>query len=410
MFTLERYETIAEFRQETELQAVVEKLCALGYRALFRSAVAEIGNVIGVETSDLPAGELFGEPDARFYRSEGLAGEVFFTDRGIYLLQPHGARLLAWEVRPHSFPGQLNEFAKHVAQAAQDSLDGRRLRGMSFDWRPGELWSRSRVSPEDAAAKELKIHPATRIAEELEHAQVLIDPADRRLLLTLAKLGKTRSGDTTGGSEGGAVRLLDAGLVGREYLVTCRQDSHSICTLLSREELDAATGDTFRCPTCGRALREELVEEIYSPTDAGRAMLNGSHWMTVWVTDLLVEAGVPADAISWGAAAGEDEIDIVVETLGTRVFLELKDREFGLGDAYPFASRVDRYGGSFGVVISTESIGNEPRKYLRMNSAAPAYSRSKGRPTSPYASRLLSKRSLPMLPRSAFTTSPISPA
>jgi hypothetical protein len=33
------------------------------------------------------------------------------------------------------------------------------------------------------------------------------------------------------------------------------------------------------------------------------------------------------------------------DALGPRVFFELKDREFGLGDAYPFAIRVGRYGG-----------------------------------------------------------------
>jgi hypothetical protein len=86
--------------------------------------------------------------------------------------------------------------------------------------------------------------------------------------------------------------------------------------------------------------------------------------MTIWITKLLTEAGVSLDSITWNGAAGEDEIDIIVNVNGQKVFFELKDREFGLGDAYPFTFRVARYGGDFGLVISTEQIGDEAKKFL----------------------------------------------
>jgi hypothetical protein len=68
--------------------------------------------------------------------------------------------------------------------------------------------------------------------------------------------------------------------------------------------------------------------------------------------------------MAWGAAAGEDEIDITLDLATEKVFFELKDREFGLGDAYPFATRVSRYGADFGVVISTEAVGGEAKTFL----------------------------------------------
>ena len=87
--------------------------------------------------------------------------------------------------------------------------------------------------------------------------------------------------------------------------------------------------------------------------------------MTIWVTELMVSAGIAKDSIAWNPAAGEDELDIMTDALGPRVFFELKDREFGLGDAYPFAFRASRYGGTFGVVVSTDRVAEEAKKFFQ---------------------------------------------
>ena len=87
--------------------------------------------------------------------------------------------------------------------------------------------------------------------------------------------------------------------------------------------------------------------------------------MTIWITELLKSAGINSESIKWGATAGDDEIDIIVDIHGAKAFFELKDREFGVGDAYPFLYRVDRYGGSFGVVVSTARIADEVKKIFQ---------------------------------------------
>lgn len=97
-------------------------------------------------------------------------------------------------------------------------------------------------------------------------------------------------------------------------------------------------------------------------------MLNGSHWMTVWITSILVNSGISLDQISWGATAGDDEIDIIARVHGQVIFFELKDRMFGLGDAYPFTARVQRYGAHAGLIISTEGIAEEVRKFIKEQS------------------------------------------
>jgi hypothetical protein len=85
---------------------------------------------------------------------------------------------------------------------------------------------------------------------------------------------------------------------------------------------------------------------------------------TIWITDLLVTAGIPKADVAWNATASEDELDLMVDVLGPRVFFELKDREFGLGDAYPFSYRVARYGGVFGVVVTTDKVAGEAKKFF----------------------------------------------
>ena len=51
-------------------------------------------------------------------------------------------------------------------------------------------------------------------------------------------------------------------------------------------------------------------------------------------------------------------------------FFELKDRMFSLGDAYPFIARVQRYGATTGVILSTDGVAKEVQRFLREQSGA----------------------------------------
>lgn len=86
--------------------------------------------------------------------------------------------------------------------------------------------------------------------------------------------------------------------------------------------------------------------------------------MTVWVTSVLVHLGIPLADVSWGATGAEDEVDIIVSIYGQEVFFELKDREFGLGDGYPFSSRLQRYGATQGVIVTTDVVAAEVKRFL----------------------------------------------
>ena len=188
----------------------------------------------------------------------------------------------------------------------------------------------------------------------------------RGFLVNLAKVGnKARSADAASLlDEESRNELIGAGLIRKEYLLVCRQDSRTICSIPDRDEFESTIGQKLTCTSCGRLFVDELIQDIYALTPSARSLLEGSHWMTLWVTSLLVNSGVQGERIKWNAAAGDDELDIVAEIHGLKVFFELKDREFGLGDAYPFSFRIERYGGDVGVVVTTESVADEADKFF----------------------------------------------
>jgi hypothetical protein len=252
--------------------------------------------------------------------AESTVGEIFFLgspSERVYLLQPDGARLHAWEIRNHSIPSALAEFLALAESAAKSTLDGRRLRGMSFEWRqtterdPGfSAYRGIAVRPRPAGTPVLTTRPAEYTTEELAAARLLIAPEVRNFLLELARLGKARSIDSGLKPEATAI-LLSGNIIRREFLMLCKQDFHTICKISDRSEAEGKTGSNFTCTVCGRLFKDELLQEIFGLTELGKGLLTSSRWMAIWVTHLLTEAGIPKDLILWNATAGEDELDVM---------------------------------------------------------------------------------------------------
>lgn len=360
----------AELRSPAEFDGIIEKLQAQGYRPVLRSAAETLTSVAEVDID--PAAVVAALDDIRYrsVRDDRIPyGEVFFREESAFVLRPLGSNLIAAEVHHHSDASAVLDFCNDVETAARDSLDGRRLRGMSFDWAEIDPPRSRRYTPygrEDADRPELVTQPVVFDETDLAVATALVSGPCRSFSIRLAQVGKARSVDAGAEADVSITSpLLAGGVIRREYLVVCRQDSRTLCTVTERTELSGATGSGPRCSVCGRAFGEELIQEIYALTDAARRGLTNSRWMNVWLTNELEALGVPRSAIAWNAAAGEDEIDVMVDLLGQKIFFELKDREFGLGDAYPFMFRVSRYGGDIGVVISTEKIGEEAKRFLQ---------------------------------------------
>lgn len=304
-------------------------------------------------------------------RPDGLLGEVFVKGDSLLMLIPDSHRLLAWELRPHASPAQIDQFLVDVENAVRSRLDGRRVRGMEFIWKDdkspiGQRARMLRARELRATDNRLETHDADFKNVDLERSKLVAQRANREFLLKLAKIGnKARSSDASSLLDGAPLdALMGAGIIRKEYLLVCRQDSRTICSIPDRARLEETIGSELRCTGCGRAFTDEIIQDIYALTPEARTLLNGSHWMTIWVSSCLIDAGVPIEKIKWSGSAGDDELDIIADIHGLKVFFELKDREFGLGDAYPFSFRVDRYNGDVGVVITMDTIADEAQKFL----------------------------------------------
>lgn len=374
----------AALRSQHELDGILRRLISSGYVPIMRTGAHAILKSCGAQGAIISnqctmiLSHMFAVSDSTpSYSIIQVLGDIFTHNHNIIAIQPAGARLGICEIRDHESPSHLSEFCDFVATAAKSTIDGRRLRGMDFEWVEAPIPHGRRVIRRAGLVrpvKDLQTKNAVLSEEDARDAALIVDRERREFMLRLAQLGKARSVDAQVDIEASISSLLENELVRKEFLVLCRKDSRTLCTVETREELEGDSGQKFKCSVCGRSFSAELIEEIFALTARGRKMLTSSHWMTIWVTSILVECGIPLEQIKWGATAGEDEIDIVAEIQGQSIFFELKDREFGLGDTYPFTARVQRYGARAGVIISMDDIAEEADKFLSEQS------RSLGRP------------------------------
>lgn len=364
MFVIEGREGRAEIKDQKEIDRIAEKLAEKGYIKVLGSVVDALCNAASVKAQITTDQILYGRPYAR--RRQGVPiGEMFFREQSGFVILPVRGGLQVWGFRHHTCQSTIEQFCQDFEEAARASLDGRRLRGMDFTWQSASMQSASRAryweEGEEAKEIELGIQPDY-TPEEVELTKLLLDRNVRTFVLRLAQVKKARAVDVSEGVD--VQKLIDRDLIRQEYLIVCREDSHTISILPSQESLEQI-GEGVRCPTCSRSFREELVQEIYVLTDQARSLISGSRWMSIWVTGILLENGVEKENLRWGLEINGEELDILLNIWGHKVFFELKDREFGLGDAYPFVYRVSRYGGSLGVVVTTDKVAKDAKKFLK---------------------------------------------
>lgn len=372
MFVLQGKEAKAEFRDQAEIDVVIRGLKNKGLSPVLRSMLDAACQSVQLPQNMLPVSALLADP--RFRRrpagEQTPIGELFHYNEKLYLLAPISKRISVWEVRCHTAPSELDVVAGMVESAAKGGLDGRRIRGMDFQWKEATPSRRRYTRPGRFHEERMNTKQAQYTENEVKQANALVNAVNREFLMNLAQVGKARSKDAAAFSnESITSPLLANNLIRKEYLVVCKQDSRTLCSVPDKAHLEGDVGSLMRCTTCGRHFKDELVQEIFALTEDARSLLNGSHWMTIWITEMLRTSGVANEKIKWNAAAGDDELDIVAEIQGMTAFFELKDREFGLGDAYPFSFRIERYGGDVGVVLTMDKVASEAKKFISEQAA-----------------------------------------
>lgn len=306
-----------------------------------------------------------------------IVDEIFFKDGNLFTLENSNEMTIASMIGYEGEENILDEFCKEVSNSVKINFDGRRIRGMVFEWR--SFGSRKESSVEQRSLlnnfgvykqfnknpdKEMKFSIPDYSEEDVKMVEFLADEKIRSFVIDLAKLKKLTKNDAEKTLSDGEIlqKLLENNIMSKEFLITCKQNHHAICTVSSLEELKEK--NSLKCSVCGRQFLEEITSEIYAISEKSRNLINKSTWMSIWVTECLIKNGIKKDKIRWNLEGNGEELDIVVEDYNQKIFFELKDREFGIGDAYPFAYRVDRYQGRIGVIATTDKVSTDAKKFL----------------------------------------------
>jgi hypothetical protein len=165
------------------------------------------------------------------------------------------------------------------------------------------------------------------------------------------------------GSEDLADRLAAFGLAQREFVVICKRNSQQIIRLREPEMIADLDKQGVLC-SCGRRLKDENIEEILTPSDVTKTLLDGGKWLGAVLLSELENLGINTENALMNFQQGAEEVDSFFEVEGKLVLAELKDKEFSLGHAYPFAGRIGIFKPDYALILSTEQIARDVRDHF----------------------------------------------
>ncbi|MGB4682418.1 MAG: hypothetical protein WBH65_07885, partial [Dethiobacteria bacterium] len=89
-----------------------------------------------------------------------------------------------------------------------------------------------------------------------------------------------------------------------------------------------------------------------------------SNWMAVLLLEELRQVGIPHDHILFEQQIGGDELDVIVNISEELVLFELKGKEFSLGNAYSFGSKIGIVRPNHSVIFTIDYVGGDARGHF----------------------------------------------
>ena len=282
------------------------------------------------------------------------------TSEGQMIHEPGAPELTLYGIGSEQIREPLNEIGNLVAERFRLQLSSTRYTNQTFS----KLQEEGRTPP-------TKPTP-----EEEANARLLSDSAIRQAARGIASSGgllrqdlAKHLGEEADRSEEIERKLRESPLVEVELVVTCKGKSTQVARAPSREALEQMAGNGLKC-ACGRDILKERIDEALTLTEHGREMLNGSYWMTVLVASELLDIGVELDRMLIEQVAGGDEMDFFVDVSGDLVLMELKDKEFNLGNAYSFGSKTGIFQPRYPVIVTSAYVGKDAKDHFDQAASA----------------------------------------
>ena len=104
--------------------------------------------------------------------------------------------------------------------------------------------------------------------------------------------------------------LIADGIVETEIVVICSKTGAQVNRAPSLAVIETLEKSGLKC-ACGKNLSQEKTEKALTVTDFGRALIDGSRWLSCVVLQVLVELGVPIDSIRMEQRYSGEEIDCI---------------------------------------------------------------------------------------------------
>lgn len=159
-------------------------------------------------------------------------------------------------------------------------------------------------------------------------------------------------------------RLIEAGLLQREVLVSCRTTAHTLLRLPSADALAVMTISHASCSECGANVADESIEEVFAPTQLSYLLLEDGAWLVNRLHSILRELGISESEIAVEPPAGDGEARMIARVCGESFLIVMRD-----GDLTPaFARRAINAKIETEVqhlvIVVTETVHNEGRMSL----------------------------------------------
>jgi hypothetical protein len=129
-------------------------------------------------------------------------------------------------------------------------------------------------------------------------------------------------------------KLLEARLLRREVLVSCRKSGHTLFSLPSADSLAVVTISQARCSQCGANIADEKVEEVFAPTQFSSHLLEDGAWLVNRLHAILRELGISESEIAVEPPAGDGEARMMARVCGESFLIVMRD-----GDLTPAFAR-----------------------------------------------------------------------
>ena len=250
------------------------------------------------------------------------------------------------------FDGILNRISNSAKEYLQVDLKDYYFRNAAFH----EL-RRETIAEELPRTPETIAGAGTLANKELRTLAIQIKTSRGLLSKDIAKITENRA------SRDLVDELVEKDIASREVVVVCGVSHGQVARVPDKNSLTKLALDGLRC-ACGKPIDEESPEDLITISKLGVLLLDKSRWLSILVREELINLGVPATDILLECQLGSDEIDCIALVSGDIVILELKDKEFSMGNAYSFSAKISIVNPRHSVIITTEKVGPDVKSHF----------------------------------------------